>query len=207
MRKESETQSSLIHVSIELITSLLSTHKKYFMPTNISLFAWHCLKKFPSTSQNFISTGPDLRSIISLLPRWFKLSWIPVWYKAVFVPGAGKYYTCAGLLILSSRYKADRYGKKSLHHATSPTKREVTLGSAVSNLNAWYTWDSFTPPPRSKKLAGFPPFRKMMSQVAMASPAPLTVKCKLYTRQDKYSNIKGCINFGPSPYYQTETWH
>ena len=204
MRKESETQSSLIHISIELITSLLSTHKKYFMPTNISLFAWHCLKKISFHLSELYKHRPwskILGVLISLLPRWFKPSWIPVWYKAVFASGAGKYYTCAGLLILSSRNKADRYGEKSLHHETSPTKREVTLGSAVSNLNAWYTWDSYTPPPRSKKLAGFPPFRKMMSQVAMASPAPLTVKCKWYTRQDKYSNTKGCINFGPSPYY------
>lgn len=52
----------------------------------------------------------------------------------------------------------------------------LTLGSAVSSLKASYTCLSLTPPPRSRKLAGFPPCRSMMSQVAMAKPAPFTGK-------------------------------
>lgn len=50
----------------------------------------------------------------------------------------------------------------------------LTLGSAVSSLKASYTCRSLTPPPRSRKLAGFPPCRSMMSHVAMAKPAPFT---------------------------------
>ncbi|CAB3235714.1 unnamed protein product [Arctia plantaginis] len=39
-----------------------------------------------------------------------------------------------------------------------------------------------TPPPRSKKLAGFPPFRLMMSRVAIARPAPFTMHPTLPSR-------------------------
>lgn len=51
-----------------------------------------------------------------------------------------------------------------------------TLESAVSSLKASYTCLSWTPPPRSRKLAGFPPWRSMMSQVAIANPAPFTAE-------------------------------
>lgn len=50
-----------------------------------------------------------------------------------------------------------------------------TFGSAVSSLKASYTCLSLTPPPRSRKLAGFPPCRSIISHVAMARPAPFTV--------------------------------
>lgn len=54
--------------------------------------------------------------------------------------------------------------------------RLPTLESALSSLKASYTCLSWTPPPRSRKLAGFPPWRSMMSQVAMANPAPFTAE-------------------------------
>lgn len=60
----------------------------------------------------------------------------------------------------------------------------LTLGSAVSSLKASYTCRSLTPPPRSRKLAGFPPCRSMMSHVAMAKPAPFT-GMREHQQQDK----------------------
>lgn len=55
------------------------------------------------------------------------------------------------------------------------TKMDFTLGSDSNILSAIDTCFGPTPPPRSRKLAGFPPFRVMMSIVAMARPAPLTM--------------------------------
>lgn len=65
-----------------------------------------------------------------------------------------------------------------------------TLGSAVSSLKASYTCLSLTPPPRSRKLAGFPPCRSMMSHVAMAKPAPFTRKIQKMQSQEKRWNTE-----------------
>ena len=54
-------------------------------------------------------------------------------------------------------------------------KVKLTCWSLVSSWNALNTCSSFTPPPTSRKLAGSPLCSLIMSIVAMAKPAPLTV--------------------------------
>ena len=56
------------------------------------------------------------------------------------------------------------------------TKIPFTLGSAVMILNASVTFSAVAPPPTSRKFAGSPPKCLMMSIVAIARPAPLTMQ-------------------------------
>ena len=60
----------------------------------------------------------------------------------------------------------------------------LTLLSEVIILKAWQTPSSLIPPPRSKKLAGFPPCNLIMSIVAIARPAPFTRKRKHWRYTD-----------------------
>lgn len=57
---------------------------------------------------------------------------------------------------------------------------------------ASWTCCSDTPPPTSRKLAGSPPWSLMMSMVAMARPAPFTVRkhanISLYSKQNSKQN-------------------
>lgn len=79
--------------------------------------------------------------------------------------------------VLPAAVRQTRMSVASLETQIARNKDSVaplTLGSAVSSLKASYTCRSLTPPPRSRKLAGFPPCRSMMSHVAMAKPAPFT---------------------------------
>src|SRR5437588_3712250 len=48
--------------------------------------------------------------------------------------------------------------------------------SLVRILKAFFTWSAEAPPPTSRKFAGAPPASLMMSMVAMARPAPLTMQ-------------------------------
>jgi hypothetical protein len=50
-----------------------------------------------------------------------------------------------------------------------------TLGCEVRISNAVLTCSTLAPPPTSKKLAGYPPLILMISMVAIARPAPLTI--------------------------------
>src|SRR5580700_349174 len=56
------------------------------------------------------------------------------------------------------------------------TRIASTLGSERISLNAIVTRSFVAPPPTSRKFAGLPPNSLMMSIVAMASPAPLTMQ-------------------------------
>ena len=55
------------------------------------------------------------------------------------------------------------------------TRMPFTLGSEVIILNAAVTFSAVAPPPTSKKFAGSAPFNFMISIVAIANPAPLTI--------------------------------
>jgi hypothetical protein len=52
----------------------------------------------------------------------------------------------------------------------------VTHGSLVRILSAVVTCSAVAPPPTSRKFAGEPPCSLMMSMVAIAKPAPLTMQ-------------------------------
>ena len=56
------------------------------------------------------------------------------------------------------------------------TKMPFTFGSEVMILNAAVTFSAVALPPTSRKFAGWPPKCLMMSMVAMARPAPLTMQ-------------------------------
>ena len=56
------------------------------------------------------------------------------------------------------------------------TRIPLTLSSERIILNASVTRSLVAPPPTSKKLAGLPPCNLMMSIVAIARPAPLTIQ-------------------------------
>mmetsp|Transcript_48131 Transcript_48131/g.75165 ORF Transcript_48131/g.75165 Transcript_48131/m.75165 type:complete len:304 (-) Transcript_48131:184-1095(-) len=68
------------------------------------------------------------------------------------------------------------------------TRIPSTLGSELRILKAATTWGVLTPPPRSKKFAGSPPWSLMMSMVAIASPAPLTRQAMLPSRLMKFKS-------------------
>ena len=56
------------------------------------------------------------------------------------------------------------------------TSTAFTFLSMVTSWNALATRSGVAPPPMSRKLAGSPPASLIMSMVAMASPAPLTMQ-------------------------------
>src|SRR5665213_1360145 len=56
------------------------------------------------------------------------------------------------------------------------TRMPFTLGSLTMILKACVTFSLVAPPPTSRKLAGSLPYSLMMSMVAMARPAPLTMQ-------------------------------
>ena len=64
------------------------------------------------------------------------------------------------------------------------TKIPLTLGSAVMIRMAAATCSALAPPPTSRKLAGSPPKYLMMSIVAIARPAPLTMQPMLPVELD-----------------------
>ena len=68
----------------------------------------------------------------------------------------------------------------SRSHRTMPpkmfTKIAFTFGSESRISNACSTRPAVAPPPTSRKFAGLPPKDAMMSMVAMARPAPLTMQ-------------------------------
>ena len=52
----------------------------------------------------------------------------------------------------------------------------LTLGSFKIILKAFSTLSASAVPPTSKKFAGLPPYNLMISIVAIAKPAPLTIQ-------------------------------
>ena len=93
-------------------------------------------------------------------------------------------------LVPSSRTTSGTVRSTSLAAATMPsammsqrmmppkmlTRMPFTAGSERMILNAAVTFSFEAPPPTSRKLAGKAPFSLMMSIVAMARPAPLTMQ-------------------------------
>lgn len=51
-----------------------------------------------------------------------------------------------------------------------------TFGCEFNISNAVLTYSTLAPPPTSKKLAGSPPYNLIISIVAIAKPAPLTIQ-------------------------------
>ncbi|MNI40515.1 hypothetical protein D3C73_947400 [compost metagenome] len=62
----------------------------------------------------------------------------------------------------------------------------LTLGSFKMMLKAALTVCAFAVPPTSRKLAGSPPANLMISMVAIAKPAPLTIQPTLPSRLTKF---------------------
>jgi hypothetical protein len=93
-------------------------------------------------------------------------------------------------LVPSRRTTSGTFRPTSLTAATTPsammsqrmmppkmlTRMPFTAGSAVMILKAAMTFSLEAPPPTSRKLAGSAPYSLMMSMVAMARPAPLTMQ-------------------------------
>src|SRR5262249_17575206 len=93
-------------------------------------------------------------------------------------------------LVPSSRTTSGTRKPTSLTAATTPsaitshfmmppkilTRIPLTLGSEVMILKAAATFSLVALPPTSRKLAGVSPYSLMMSMVAIARPAPLTMQ-------------------------------
>src|SRR5580700_1286455 len=93
-------------------------------------------------------------------------------------------------LVPSSLTTSGTFSETSLAAATMPsammshfmmppkmlTRIPFTLGSLTMILKAAVTFSLVAPPPTSRKLAGSEPYSLMMSMVAMARPAPLTMQ-------------------------------
>ena len=56
------------------------------------------------------------------------------------------------------------------------TKIPLTPGSDKIILKALVTFSLLAPPPTSRKLAGSPPYSLIISKLAIAKPAPLTIQ-------------------------------
>src|SRR5579859_5080985 len=96
-------------------------------------------------------------------------------------------------LVPSMRTTTGTFSRKSFAAATTPVastsqrkmppnmlmKTARTLGSLIKMRNAFLTCSEEAPPPTSRKFAGDPPAYLMMSMVAMANPAPLTMQATL----------------------------
>src|SRR5262249_36174291 len=101
--------------------------------------------------------------------------------RSIFLPGS--------TLVPSRRTTKGTWRPTSLTAATTPSaitshfmmppkmlmRMPRTFGSAVMILKAAVTFSLLAPPPTSRKLAGAPPQSFMMSTVAMAGPAALTL--------------------------------
>src|ERR1700676_3009728 len=96
-------------------------------------------------------------------------------------------------LVPSIRTTTGIFTDKSLAAATTPVastsqrrmppkilmKTARTAGSLSRMRNAFFTCSAEAPPPTSRKFAGDPPAYLMMSMVAIARPAPLTMQATL----------------------------
>ena len=79
------------------------------------------------------------------------------------------------------------------------TRTPLTPGSWRMMRKAFLTASSLAPPPTSRKLAGSPPCSLMMSMVAMASPAPLTMQPMLPSSLMKFRpNADASVSAGAS---------
>src|SRR5580704_911070 len=87
--------------------------------------------------------------------------------------------TTSGTCRLTSRAAATTPSAMTSQRMIPPkmlTSIPSTFGSPRINLKAAATRSRVAPPPTSRKLAGLPPCNLMMSIVAMARPAPLTMQ-------------------------------
>src|SRR5229473_4616946 len=96
-------------------------------------------------------------------------------------------------LVPSMRMTTGTFNFRSFAAATTPVARTsqrkmppkilmntaLTSGSLMRMRKAFFTCSAEAPPPTSRKFAGEPPAYLMMSMVAMASPAPLTMQATL----------------------------
>src|SRR6266850_1394661 len=96
-------------------------------------------------------------------------------------------------LVPSMRTTTGTFNCKSLAAATTPVARTsqrrmppkilmntaLTSGSLMRMRKAFFTCSAEAPPPTSRKFAGEPPAYLIMSMVAMARPAPLTIQATL----------------------------
>src|SRR5215475_6965651 len=91
-----------------------------------------------------------------------------------------------GTLILSSRAASTTPWARTSQRMMPPKiliKTPRTLGSERMILKAWATLSLVAPPPTSRKLAGSPPQSLIISIVAMAKPAPLTIQPMLPSKE------------------------
>src|SRR5262245_10811216 len=94
--------------------------------------------------------------------------------------------TTNGTLILSSRAASTTPCARTSQRMIPPKiliKTPRTLASERMILKAWATLSLVAPPPTSRKLAGSPPQSLIISIVAMAKPAPLTMHPMLPSKE------------------------
>src|SRR5438445_610147 len=87
--------------------------------------------------------------------------------------------TTTGSFICNSRAAATTPVASTSQRRMPPKMLMKTLHTSLSLvriLKALFTWSAEAPPPTSRKFAGAPPASLMMSIVAMARPAPLTMQ-------------------------------
>src|SRR5579862_1351240 len=87
--------------------------------------------------------------------------------------------TTTGSLRFKSRAAATTPAARTSQRRMPPKmlmKTPFTSGSLVRILKAFFTCSALAPPPTSRKFAGEPPASLMMSMVAIARPAPLTMQ-------------------------------
>src|SRR5262245_45124499 len=94
--------------------------------------------------------------------------------------------TTNGTLILSSRAASTTPWARTSQRMMPPKiliSTPRTLASERMILKAWATLSLVAPPPTSRKLAGSPPQSLIISIVAMAKPAPLTIQPMLPSKE------------------------
>src|SRR5579859_3426320 len=119
--------------------------------------------------------------------------WAPSLMPSAMVklrPESRRIFWPSSTLVPSMRTTTGTLSCKSFAAATTPVARTSqrrmppkmlmktarTLGSVMRIRKAFFTCSAEAPPPTSRKLAGEPPAYLMMSMVAIARPAPLTIQ-------------------------------
>ena len=110
-----------------------------------------------------------------------------------FNPDSRRIFWPSSTLVPSMRTTTGTFTCSSFAAATTPVARTsqrkippkmlmktaFTLASLMRIRKAFFTCSAEAPPPTSRKFAGEPPEYLMMSIVAMARPAPLTMQATL----------------------------
>jgi hypothetical protein len=126
----------------------------------------------PAAATTLRAASPISSAVMKLSPDWRSIS-LPLSSLFPFIritTGICTFKSLTAAITPSARTSQRRMPPKML------MRTAFTSGSASRMRNAFRICSALAPPPTSRKFAGLPPASLMMSMVAMARPAPLTMQ-------------------------------